>query len=82
MEYLSPEMINGINYDFWIDNWAIGILTYELLVGVPPFKSHKWSLGMKPIKFLKPEFPSFITKTAENFILGFLKLDPKERMTV
>lgn len=37
IDYLSPEIAEGKNYDLKSDNWAIGILTYELLVGCTPF---------------------------------------------
>jgi aurora kinase len=36
--YLSPEMIRGEQYDESVDIWAVGVLTYELLVGSMPFK--------------------------------------------
>jgi serine/threonine protein kinase len=34
---LAPELINEKPYDDKIDNWAIGVLTYELLTGISPF---------------------------------------------
>lgn len=36
-EYLAPEMIDGSGHDYAIDWWALGILLYEMLVGIPPF---------------------------------------------
>lgn len=36
-EYLSPEMINGSGHDHTIDWWTLGILIYEMIVGIPPF---------------------------------------------
>lgn len=36
--YVSPEVLKGDNYDQKIDIWAIGIMTYELLIGRVPFK--------------------------------------------
>jgi serine/threonine protein kinase len=33
LDYVSPEVIQGKQYDFRVDNWSIGILCYELLVG-------------------------------------------------
>ena len=36
-EYLSPEMIIGTGHDAANDWWGVGILTYEIIFGVPPF---------------------------------------------
>jgi aurora kinase len=37
VDYLAPELVHNKEYDDKIDNWAIGILTYELLTGEAPF---------------------------------------------
>ena len=36
-EYLSPEMIVGSGHDKTLDWWALGILIYEMIIGIPPF---------------------------------------------
>ena len=38
-EYMTPEMINDKKHDETVDVWAIGVLCYELLVGVAPFQT-------------------------------------------
>jgi serine/threonine protein kinase len=42
LDYLPPEMIvpgtPGNSYDEKVDLWALGVLTYELLVGEAPFE--------------------------------------------
>lgn len=40
LEYLAPEIIYELPYDFMIDWWAFGIITYELLYGITPFYDH------------------------------------------
>lgn len=35
--YLPPEMLSGKPHDGSADAWALGVLTYELLYGFPPF---------------------------------------------
>ena len=39
-DYVSPEMINNEKYDCRVDTWSVGILTYELLTGKPPFSKN------------------------------------------
>jgi len=36
-EYLAPEMLKGHGHDHTVDIWTLGILLYEMLVGIPPF---------------------------------------------
>jgi serum/glucocorticoid-regulated kinase 2 len=38
-EYLSPEVIIGTGHDTTNDWWTLGILTYEMIFGIPPFYS-------------------------------------------
>eukprot|EP01113_Clastostelium_recurvatum_P044828 TRINITY_DN760_c0_g3_i2.p1 TRINITY_DN760_c0_g3~~TRINITY_DN760_c0_g3_i2.p1 ORF type:complete len:1617 (+),score=536.15 TRINITY_DN760_c0_g3_i2:260-5110(+) len=36
-DYLSPEILLGMGHDVSADWWALGIILYEFLTGVPPF---------------------------------------------
>ena len=36
-EYIAPEMLSGKTHSKTADWWALGVLTYEMLTGVPPF---------------------------------------------
>lgn len=36
--YMAPEIIKKRPYDSSVDIWAIGIMTYLMLCGKPPFK--------------------------------------------
>lgn len=37
MDYLCPEIIENRLYDWSVDIWALGVLTYELATGTAPF---------------------------------------------
>ena len=36
-EYVSPEMLIGKGHTKATDWWGVGVLTYELMAGIPPF---------------------------------------------
>ena len=36
-DYLAPEILLEEPYDQGVDWWALGVLTYEMTVGQPPF---------------------------------------------
>ena len=35
--YMAPEILNRSGHDYKADWWALGILTYEMIVGYTPF---------------------------------------------
>ena len=56
-EYLAPEMIKGEPHDKTVDWWAMGILMYEMLIGVTPFFNRNKQMLFTKIKNSKVIFP-------------------------
>ena len=56
-EYLAPEMILQSGHDFGIDWWALGILIYEMRIGVTPFFNKNKALLLRKICNSKVIFP-------------------------
>ena len=56
-EYLAPEMISHAGHDKTVDWWAVGILIYEMLIGVTPFFNKNRQVLMSKIKHSRIVFP-------------------------
>lgn len=41
LDYLPPEMVESKEHSEKVDLWALGVLTYEFLVGNPPFEDRR-----------------------------------------
>lgn len=56
-EYLAPEMITQKGHDKNIDWWALGVLIYEMLIGITPFYNRNRAVMMSKIQKSKIVFP-------------------------
>jgi len=56
-EYLAPEMISHAGHDKTVDWWAVGVLIYEMLIGVTPFFNKNRQVLMSKIKHSRIVFP-------------------------
>ncbi|CAI2360806.1 unnamed protein product [Moneuplotes crassus] len=57
-EYLAPEIISSKGHHRAVDWWAVGVLIYEMLIGVTPFYNKNRNLMMSKIQFSKIVFPN------------------------
>ncbi|XP_057669398.1 atypical protein kinase C-like [Diorhabda carinulata] len=83
--YIAPEVLEGKNYGFTVDWWALGVLIYEMLVGRSPFLSENFEdysedclfqiILQKPIRI-----PRNLSTKASNVLRGFLNKDPLHRL--
>ena len=84
--YFSPEQLSNSEYDEKIDIWSLGILTYELLTGKPPFEDDIIRILQKEKepRLSKLVFPENITLSEEavEFVSLLLKENPEDRMNL
>jgi len=81
-EYLPPEMVSKETHGTAVDTWALGVLTYEFLVGVSPFEAKSMKKIMSRIKSMDFTYPSVIKPLARDFISKLLRKNPQDRLSL
>ena len=80
LDYLPPEMVEGREHDEQVDTWALGVLLYEFLVGMPPFETESHSATYRRIQRVDIRWPSGMPEDAKDLISKLLKKDPRQRL--
>ncbi|KAH9444238.1 hypothetical protein Pst134EA_032465 [Puccinia striiformis f. sp. tritici] len=81
LDYLPPEMVEGKDHNEKVDLWALGVLTYEFLVGVPPFEDLSGhNATYKKISKVDFSIPSTVSPEASDLIRKLLKHEPQDRL--
>jgi len=81
LDYLPPEMVEGHDHDENVDNWTVGILLYEFLVGNPPFEARTHADTYKRILSVDLRFPDVVPQDARDLIRRLLKKNPAQRLS-
>ena len=85
-EYLAPEMVNYSGHDANVDWWALGVLMYEMLIGVTPFYNRQRQVLVSKIMNSKIIFPDRKTYKIQysdelvDLISSLLKKDKTKRL--
>ena len=81
-EYLAPEILHRQAYGTAVDWWSLGMLTFEMLTGLPPWYSKNRQVMFQGICFGELQFPAngSVSSSAQDFISGLLIRDPRRRI--
>ncbi len=81
--YMSPEQAQGEDVDETTDIWSLGVVLYEMLTGVLPFKGENWRVTLYSILNTQPEsitqMRKEIPKAVENIVEQMMQKDTKTR---
>ncbi|XP_076093262.1 serine/threonine-protein kinase DCLK3-like isoform X3 [Mytilus galloprovincialis] len=83
--YVAPEILSEIGYGLEVDMWAVGVISYILLCGFPPFRSPDRNqtelfefIKAGEYEFLSPYWDN-ISSSAKDMIEHLLVVDRKRR---
>jgi len=83
--YVAPEVLNAEGYDKEVDMWSVGVITYILLCGFPPFYSESVPEVFEQIMKAEYDYPEEywdeISAEAKDFIDHLLVVDVAKRLT-
>eukprot|EP01125_Pyxidicula_operculata_P006175 TRINITY_DN2152_c0_g1_i1.p1 TRINITY_DN2152_c0_g1~~TRINITY_DN2152_c0_g1_i1.p1 ORF type:complete len:379 (+),score=106.87 TRINITY_DN2152_c0_g1_i1:41-1138(+) len=83
--YVAPEVLMCESYDKSVDMWGIGIITYILLAGYPPFYAENDTVLFEKIMNADYDFDDEcwddVSDDAKDFIKHLLVKDPQQRFS-
>ena len=78
--YLAPEMLNRKGHGKAVDWYLLGVVFFEMLVGIPPYFSNSKEQIFNNIDKAELILPNFISKKAQELIKALLVKNPDERL--
>jgi hypothetical protein len=82
-DYLAPESILGTGQDSMVDWWALGVICYEFLYGIPPFNADTPDKVFENILSRRIDWHEDIVQIspeARDFMERLMTLDPEKRL--
>ena len=78
--YLAPEMLKKQGHGKAVDWYLLGVLLYEMLVGITPFFTNRKEDIFHNIEFEELKIPEFIKEDTASLLRGLLQKDPWKRL--
>jgi serine/threonine protein kinase len=80
VEYMAPEVVQGVEYGMAVDWWSLGALGFDLLTGSPPFTGNNNAKIQEKIVKQKLVLPYYLSADAKDLLTRLLRKEPKKRL--
>ena len=77
---MAPEMCKKEGHGLTVDWWALGILLYEMVVGIPPFYDDDINEMYEKILNQKLRLPPKLGRPCKDFLRKLLDRNPSTRL--
>ena len=82
LNYMAPEILDSHDHSHGqaVDWWSLGVLSYEMLTGLPPFHNDDDVTTMENIRTNNLRYPQSLSRPAKSLLCGLLTQDPNRRL--
>jgi len=92
IEYMAPEVVQGTGHSFAVDFWVFGVMVYEMLYGVTPFRGQDAKRTFEDVLYKQTKSASFykhplceeprprVSSNAKDLIAKLLVKNEKKRL--
>ncbi|XP_011913544.1 PREDICTED: rhodopsin kinase [Cercocebus atys] len=82
--FMAPELLQGEEYDFSVDYFALGVTLYEMIAARGPFRARGEKVENKELKqriVSEPvKYPDKFSQASKDFCEALLEKDPEKRL--
>ena len=80
---MAPEILQQMGHGFCVDYWGLGMLTYEMMTGLPPwYTTEDRAILYRRLKSAPLDIPGFFSPQVSSLCFNLLQRDPRRRLGV
>jgi serine/threonine protein kinase len=79
-EYLAPEILNKKGHGTAVDIWAVGMVLYEFLTGLPPWYTRNREKLFRNLRSGPLVIPEGVSHSAASLLRALLERNPSKRI--
>eukprot|EP00531_Pseudo-nitzschia_arenysensis_P009386 CAMPEP_0116144498 /NCGR_PEP_ID=MMETSP0329-20121206/16039_1 /TAXON_ID=697910 /ORGANISM="Pseudo-nitzschia arenysensis, Strain B593" /LENGTH=758 /DNA_ID=CAMNT_0003639935 /DNA_START=307 /DNA_END=2579 /DNA_ORIENTATION=- len=81
-EYMAPEVLSQQGHGFCVDYWGLGMLTYEMMTGLPPWYTTDRAKLFRRLRSAPLDIPPYFSAASAAFTTALLERNPRRRLGV